>query len=348
MQVLCTLMRMPTRLRSYLWLLLNVLCWGSLLVVAKPALDYVSPFRLLFYRYLWASVLALLIVSYFWFFQLPRMRSRVQTTARSTRRVQKTLPPTSTLLWRSLLMEVVGTGVGLSLLYTGLQRTSAIQASLIATTLPIFITLGGVWWLHEREERHESVGLVIAALATIALTLIPFFRQGQAGWSLSLMGSLLIIGHNVLAVWYFLRAKTWYRGWPKLVVTSMGCLVGLATFAGLAWWESHLGLSAFTQSVLHDLQQPVIAQSTLFLTFIGTFLGSTAYMKGQEDIESSEASVFWYLQAGVYIPLSWFMLGERLDWVQLTCLFFVVLGVAIAEMWYTPPSRNTHSRTKRG
>src|SRR5690606_8325044 len=121
----------------------------------------------LFYRFFLASILAIPILIYFW----PQMR-----------KLKKHLPII-------IGLELLGTTATLSFLYEGLQRTSALEASFLATTSPIFITLAAIFYLKEHESRHEALGLALAFLGTALLALEPVISgRGNSTVGFSALG----------------------------------------------------------------------------------------------------------------------------------------------------------------
>ena len=60
---------------------------------------------------------------------------------------------TVNLSLKLLGIELLGLPLPLILLYNGLDKTSALDASLIGATGPIFVVLGGIWFLHERQTK---------------------------------------------------------------------------------------------------------------------------------------------------------------------------------------------------
>ena len=106
-------------------LLLNAVIWGASLPIVKPALEFVSPFQYLFYRYLIAAPLAtpLLVIL------LKKHKSTLKK------------------LFGIISLELLGVTGALSFLYQGLNRTSSLEATLLANAAPVFIIIGGILFL---------------------------------------------------------------------------------------------------------------------------------------------------------------------------------------------------------
>lgn len=299
------------RQRSIFWLVVNAICWGAALPVVKPALSSISPFAFLTYRFMAAGIITLpLLLS-----QLHKLR------------------PLGKNLFTILWVELIGTTLALGLLYEGLERTSALDASLIVTMTPVFMVLGGVLFLRESQEKHEWIGLVLALVGTIIFVVEPILagRDRHTSEDSSLVGNLLVIVQNIVTVAYYLLAKRKYHRLPKLLVTSVSFWIGAISFGALTLWQSQLALAEFWQQTLLDFQIPSVILAVLYMATFGSIIGLTAYIKGQDGIEASEAGLFVYLEPLVYVPLAVLFLNERLSIVVVGAMALVGYGVFLAE-----------------
>lgn len=297
-------------LASYFFLIINTIVWGAALIVVKPALDVTTPFRYLLYRFFFASIFSIPLLFYYW----PKIKNKLQTISRVT------------------ALEILGTTLALSLLYFGLSKTSAIEAGFITITTPIFVVAAGLLYLKEKEEKHEAIGLTIAFLGTILLTALPIILNGNSLDGLSLEGNLLIVAQNIAIAAYYILAKKYYKKLPKLFVVSISFYVGIISFLILSLFEVGFSLSKFSIAVAQDFTHPVVWFATLYMAIFGSIIGLTAYIKGQDGIEASEASLFGYLQPLVYIPLGIVLLGEHVYPLQFLALGMILFGVYLAEM----------------
>lgn len=298
-----------SRWAAYGFLLITTVCWGASLIMVKPALDFTTPYRFLLYRYAIASMLSIGFIWHYW----PRIQHKIQTLKTITQ------------------LELIGVTLTLALLYQGLDRTSAVEASLITTTVPVFITLGGIWFLRERQEKHEWLGLLLALAGTLVLTLWPSWGSTALEQQFSLTGNLLIVGQNITTAAYFILAKKYYQTWPKLFVASISFVVGLISFAFLSWSEANWNLGGLLQLIQSDWQHPTVWWASMYMAVFGSIIGLTAYIKGQSGVEASEASVFWYLEPLVYVPLGFWLLQEKIQPFQIFGLALILIGVATAE-----------------
>ncbi len=304
------------RLIAYGYLLLNTLCWGAALVIVKPSLDFTTPFRFLLYRYAIASVLSIGFVMKHWH----SVKQKPQT------------------LWTITWLETIGLTLTLALLYIGLTKTTALEAGFLSTTTPVFLTLASLLFLHERQNKRAWQGLGLAFLGTIILVFEPWLVGGLASLasapklnSSSMIGNALIIGQNFTTIIYFLLAKSRYKGLPKLFVSGVSFWVGLVSFALLSWWEAGFSLSTLFGGIISDWTHPSVWIASIYMAIFGSIIGLTAYIHGQEGVDASEASLFWYLQPLVYVPLGVIFLKEYLTTWQAAALILIGIGVFWAQ-----------------
>ena len=298
----------PARTVSYAFMIINTIVWGAALILVKPAFVVTTPFRFLLYRYTIAAALSLPLLIHY----LPKIKNLRQVVTKIT------------------LIEILGGTIALSLLYSGLSMTSAIEASLITTTTPIFVSVLAVVMLKEKEERHEAVGLSIAFIGTLILTLFPIFNGHAQLNNISLTGNLLVVAQNIATAFYFVLVKKHYQKLSKTFVAIASFYVCLVTFAPLSAFEAG-GIPQLITAIGQDLQHLSVWVASGYMAIFGSIIGFTAYLKGQEGIEASEATLFSYLQPLVYIPLGIWFLHESVSPLQIGSLIIILTGVIIAE-----------------
>ncbi len=287
------------RLVAYAAILTNVVIWGAALPVVKTGLNTATPYQFLLVRYVIACVI---LIPTLWF----------------------TWPKNLTL--KTLLsitgIEAVQVGLSLSLLYQGLANTSALTAAFIGSTAPIFVILGGIFLLKEKEEKREWLGLLFSITGT-AIIIIGSVASTASGNS-SAMG-IFFLGLYLLAdMAYLLLAKKHYRTTNKLFITAISSIVGLVIAAFTANLFPHPPLA----QVLLD---PGFISAAMYMGILGTPIAVSALLYGQSKIEASETALFTYLQPLVYIPLGVLWLKESITVPQIIGLLLIFCGVILAE-----------------
>lgn len=291
-------------------MLINITVWGAALPVSKFAVNETSAFLFLFYRFAVALIFSLPILIFYW------------------RKYRPSLQEVGLII----ILELLGTSLALGSLYLGLQRTTTLEASLLTSTIPLFVTLGGIIFLREVEESSEWIGLLIALAGTLLITLEPILtgRYQHAGFSL--LGNLLVMLSNLAYAAYILLAKKYYQRLPKLLISSLSFWIGVITFLILSAWQMEFDWLTWQQTVWTDLAQPLITWPAIYMGIFGSIIGLTTYIAGHNLIEASEASLFTYLQPLIYIPLAYFLHGEQMQSLLIVAVGFIALGVLIGEI----------------
>lgn len=293
---------MSSRLKAYLALLTMAVIWGIALPIVKPSLNFVSPYQFLYLRYLIATPLLLPVLIYY----LLKLKPALKTVAKIA------------------LLEFFEIVVSLPILYQGLKMTSALEASLIGAAGPIFVVLGGIIFLHEREEKREWQGLALSFLGTVILVVEPFLTGRNNHLGFSFTGNLLILVHNLTYVIYTLTAKVWYRSLPKILVSAISYPVAFVGFFLILYFSGQ----SFSPQLLTT---PSVALAAGYMAVFGSIVAWTLFLYGQNLIEASEASLFTYLQGIVAIPAAVIWLNEKPSWPMLPAIALITAGVCLAE-----------------
>ncbi len=316
------------RWKSYSLLLIAHIISGALFVIVKPSLGILEPSDFLLYRFVIAFVATLPI----WFF----FRNYVGTIAGAINSYARVVP-----------LELAGTALPLLLVYEGLSRINAISGNLLATTQPLFITFFGVWLLREREEAHEVAGLLLAFGGTVLLTLLPIINSAEAMTNSSFLGNILVMTSLVLTGIYYPVAKRRYHNFPKFLVTLISIQVNIVVFGALTLQRSGFSGMEVLGRIMQHAYYPEVWLAVGYSALAVTLFSWTFQIKGQEHIESSEASLFSYIQPLVYLPLGYLVLGEVITLGQLVALGAILLGVYIAEKRFKPRRMSWQRRLLR-
>jgi drug/metabolite transporter (DMT)-like permease len=302
--------KLSARNKAYLALLLNVTIWGAALPVVKPALNFISPYEYLFYRYLIAAPVSLIPLIF----------------------LLKKLKPNLKSLLTIVGMEIIQLTVYLSILYEGLSRTTSLEATFIANTSAIFVILGGFFFLKEKIERHELVGLSLAICGTILLTLEPIISGRNDFGVSSLTGNFLILTANLFWALYILLAKKFYKNIPKILVGFLSPFIGFFSFFILVFVTSaNFSFITLLSNLRSDISLFEVILACSYMALPGTIIAVPLYIYGNDLIEASEATLFTYLQPLIAIPLATIWLKEPINILIIFSLLLSTFGVYLAE-----------------
>ena len=188
--------------------------WGSSYVVAKIALQEISPPILAALRFGLAAVVLWLIL-----------------IARGGVR----LPPRRDLL-RLLALGAVGIALSGVLGYTGVGLTTATDASLLIVGEVLFTTLLAITLIGERIDRTRGAGLAIGLLGVVVLIVGGASSAAEGGVSRALGDVLILVGLAFEAAHTVLGTRLTHRYNPLTVLTlslTGSCLVWIPL---LGWY----------------------------------------------------------------------------------------------------------------
>lgn len=288
---------------AYLALILAAFIWAVATPVIKYTLDFTPPLSFLYFRFLAASLIVAIPVCL---------------------KIIK-IKPTKKDWLAYLLLGFLCTPLNLYLLFIGLQKTTAIDASLISITSPFLAAIGGALFLKENISKKERLGIGIAIFGTIFTIIQPLFQKaGQIGSHIE--GNLLVFSGTLVWVIFILLVKK-FRHLDPFLISSFSFIIGLfCLFPFVALNTKYL--------ILNTKAIPGILYMGIFSSAIAYF----AHIYGLTKIEASEAEVFTYLQPFFAVPLSAIFLGEKITLPFLTGAFLIAIGVYLSSF----SNRNSH------
>ncbi len=292
-----------SRRLAYTALLTNVFIWGIAFPIIKPAFDFISPMQYLYFRFLVAGIVSLPIFLIYYFKSHPKI----------------------SYLIKVLLIELLSITIPLYLLYEGLSRTSSIEASLLGSIYPLFIVLGSIWFLHEKENKREWQGLGLALLGSLVLVIGPALSGGIDSPS-STIGNMYILGYGLTYTIYAILAKKIYKTKPPIFIGSITYLVTALIYGLILSSSGSLpSLSLLTSNF--SILMPV-----LYMAIPGGIIAFALHLYAVSKIEVSEANLFGYLNGLVAIPAAYIILGEMPSIITLIATAIIAYGVYRAEI----------------
>lgn len=286
--------RSNNRNLAYVILLLNTALWGFSAPIIKYSFQFTPPSLFLFYRYFIAAALFLPV------FLLYRSRNHHHVDHLKT-----------------IVIALLGTPLCLLPLFYGLNQTSAIEASIIESSSPIFTIVMAILFLGERLKPKETKGLLVALVGTAVIAFEPLIT-GANHVQLSFQGNLLIILSNIIWTSFLLLSKKFKT--DPVYLSFYSFVVSIPFFF-----------------VIHSSQRLSFALNIealpgiLYMAIGGSIIAFWAYQEGQRRISASEAAIFTYLKPAFAIPLSILWLKEAFSPVAIAATLFIIVGVFISE-----------------
>jgi drug/metabolite transporter (DMT)-like permease len=286
------------RKKAYLALLTTAFIWGLAPPIIKYTLRFTSPLTFLFYRFLIVSLILLIPLV----IKLIRQR------------------PNINLCFQYLVLGFIGTPLTLLLLFFGMQKTSAISASLISIFTPILVILGGVIFLKEKVTRQERLGISLIFLGAFFSIIEPLFKNGLH-LNQNLIGNLLILGGSFTWASFSLLRRKAGEHLDSFILSASSFIVGLITL--LPFVTFHFSLLTFNSNAWPGI---------CYMAVLGSVVAYFTYIYGFSKIEASEATLFTYLEPIFAVPVAIVLLKETPSLLFLSGAGLIVVGVIISQV----------------
>lgn len=263
----------------YLLLTLTAFFWSGNMVVGRAIRADVPPFSLAFWRWMIAFLLTLPLA-------LPHLRRQW---------------PQLRTGWRPLLaLGVLGVGGYNTLAYIGLQYTSATNAVLLNSFIPV-ATIALSWaFLGKRLHGVEWLGV-----ATSLIGVLTIVARGEMATLAALapnIGDLWLLGAVLVWALYTIGLQWRPAGVDPMLMLAAFTAVGLVVLAPFYAWEIGQGrLIAATPGALAGIA---------YTGTLPAFVGYIFYNRAVGEVGASKASLFIHLMPVFGTLLSAVFLGE--------------------------------------
>lgn len=275
----------------YLLLTLTVLFWSGNFVVARGVHEAVPPVTLAFWR--WTIALAFALP-----FALPHLRTQWPLVKKH---------------WRPLvLLGLLSVGGYNTFVYVALQSTTATNATMLNSFIPVATIAFAFVLLGKRVSRLEAYGVV---LSLVGVVVIVARGELETLLGLSLNGGDLWMLFAVLTWGLFTVGLQWRPAaiHPMLMFAAFA-LVGLTALAPFYALEISTGSRV-------SLSLPTVL-AILYIGVFPGFLGHVFYNAGVAAVGPSQGALFIHLMPVFGTLLAALFLGERPYW-------FHFLGIAL-------------------
>lgn len=211
-----------------------------------------------------------------------------------------------------------------------LQNTSAAQAGIITSMMPLITAVGAGVVLKEVITRRVILGAVLAVAGAVWLSLSASSSESAIN---PLLGNTLEFLAMVCGAGYAISARHLSAKFSPLFLTSIQAFIGALFFLPFAIYEYNTMEMHITQSAF---------LWTLYLGVVVTLGGYGMFNFALGRIEASKASIYINLIPVFAVIVAYLFLGERLKFVQFLASGVILMGVAVSQM---PTSKlNAHLR----
>jgi drug/metabolite transporter (DMT)-like permease len=238
--------------------------------------------------------------------------------------LQRQLCELRKLSWRVVawltLCSILGVVANQLLFVKGLSLTTAINATLLTTTIPVFTLVISIALGYDRLSLRHLLGISLAAGGVVYL--VDPFHAGFSGQST--LGNLLLVVNSFCYGAYIAVSRDLFRRYGALQVITWIFLIGAVLsfpFAGYAWatTEPRTLSPAVWLSVVYIIVVPTVG---------AYYLNSWAITRVSPGI----VAVYIYLQPLLAFGLAPIVLGERLNARTLVACTLIFIGVAVVTI----------------
>ena len=284
--------------RPYVLLVLAALFWSGNFIIGRAVHEAVPPIGLAFWRWAVASLIILAAAYPHLVRDWPALRAG----------------------WRNIvLLAVLGVTAYNTLVYVGLQTTSAINSLLMQSTMPVVIILMTFLLFGERFTLLQATGVLVSLGGAVTIV-------SKGDWV-----ALLGLSFNVGDIWV-MGAVASYAAYSALrrrrpsvhplsllAATFITGTIALAPFYG---WETLV-----VRAMPGDL---ATVGAVAYLAVFPSVLAFFCYNRGVQAVGANRAGVFIHLVPVFGIFMAVAFLGEELSLTHLLGMGLIFTGIAIA------------------
>jgi len=278
-------------------LLIAMITWASSFIALKSAIGPLGPMTVVFGRMLVSSLCFVYFIKGFF---------KLEFTKKDIKYI--------------LLMTAFEPCLYFIFEAKALQLTTASQAGMITSMMPLMTAIGAGIALKEVITKKVLIGSFIAVLGAIWLSLSA---QSSEHASNPLLGNFLEFLAMICGAWYAIAIRYLTQRFSALFLTAVQGFVGTIFFFPLAIWE------------YNTIEMTLSNEALLWVIYLGvvvTIGGYGMFNLALSRIEASRASVFVNLIPVFTVILAYLFLGEVLKPTEIIASVVILCGVAISQM----------------
>ena len=273
--------------------------WASSFIALKSAIGDIGPFSVIFLRMLIASACFLYFIKSFLKYTF-----------------------TKEDLKYILLLALFEPCLYFIFEAKALQNTTASQAGMITSMMPLITAMGAGFFLKEFISKQLIFGSSIAVIGAVWLSLEATTTASAPN---PFLGNSLEFCAMICGAGYTIVARYLTEKFSALFITALQSFIGAIFFFPFFIYE------------YNTLEMVFSTEAMLWIAYLGvvvTLGGYGLYNYSLTKIEASQASVFINLIPVFTLVFAVIILKERLTFVELLASAIILTGVAISQIRY--------------
>jgi drug/metabolite transporter (DMT)-like permease len=288
---------------AYILLCMTALFWAGNFVLGRAMHLVLPPITMAEMR--WSLALLLILP-----FLIPRLKRNAELI--------------KSHIWRLIGLGIVSVASFNTLIYVGLTSTTATNATLLQSAVPIVILLVSAIFLKESVSMRQWCGVVCSLLGVLTLV-----TAGEPAALLHLSineGDLFVLGAVLCWALYSIALRWKPKGLDGFTFFGVTVIVGVIALMPFTWWELQR-VPAITFEINSAL-------TVLYMAICPSILAYIFWNKGVEELGAAKAGLFIHLMPLFGIVLSALFLGESIrsyHWVGMVLIFTGLYVAVIAN-----------------
>jgi drug/metabolite transporter (DMT)-like permease len=284
----------------YLLLTLTPLFWACNVIVGRGLSPDIPPMTMTFLRWLFAIAI---LAPFAW----PHVRRDWPIVRRG---------------WKTLIpLGIIGVGTHNALAYMGLNYTTATNALILNSFIPVMVITLSWIFLRERLTPLQLAGVGVS-LAGVLMILTRGSLEVLASFTLN-SGDLLLI--LAMAMWSIYTIGLRWRPQGLHMLTFLFVLMAVGDLAVMPFFAMEIAFGR--HMVVTPANIAVIAIVALF----SSVLAYVFWNQGVTQVGPSVAGLFVHLMPVFGVLLAWVFLGERLSLFHVAGIALILSGIWITS-----------------
>ncbi len=290
-------MRLSKHHLAIVALTLCTIIWGAAGPFFKWAMQDTPPFTLLFFRFCIATLIMIPLA-------YKQMHIKFED------------------FYKILLLALTGITFNIGLYYLGLSLSQSINAPIIGSTMPIFLILGAIIFLHEIPKPKVIFGTFISLIGTLIIILRPVDHMPLIKL---LTGNSYFILSTLSLVSFTLLLKKFKLPYSSVTIIFWMFLLATIIFFLPFVFEEHATNSLSTLNFRGFF-------GILYGALFSSIFGQIFYNFAVKSLKSGDIGIFNYLGPIITALVALPLLHEEITFAYLLGSVFVFLGLFIAEI----------------
>lgn len=231
-----------------------------------------------------------------------------------------------------IISSLCGITFNITFFFLGLSLTSALNASIISSSVPLFTLLMAHLMLKEKLQKRVIAGALLGMLGIIIIIGKGFFQGGVA---ISPIGDFFLLLAAFTFVMYEIFSKELFAQYKPLPITFYGLLIGAVSFFPAAMYERYIN-PMWLDKVTLDARLGIV-----YGILLSSLAAYSLWQWGLSKIEASRVGFFVYLHPIIGTIAAVLLLSEKITPLFIVGSLCIFCGLFIAEgMFHFYPGKH--------